>query len=465
MREFRIAHRGWGALGVTFAVVLLAACTGAASPEPSRIFEVAYVSPPDGFVLADQPSEIQFVFTRKVDPGSVSDRSIRLVAEDGTEVRGKRSVSILTPSTVNFMPVEELERGTPYIAVASTDVRDAYGQRLQAPYTSALVLSSPRSGNPGSGAAGSNPTLCPDPVGRTVYFATDSVLMAVDTENGSEPYVPNVLIPSSRLHDCQRWYLEWIVTGITTPNGEPARGLRARSESGERVTLMEPDENRTTDTSDYPLRWAKDDSFVSLIALDWSGADVSSHIVRIPVAWNDGRPEADPLGEEKFVPSSTLGPADSAIHVFDWSPSGMKIVYSRILASTGESDIYLHDVETRSSKFLSEGDWPAWSSSGPDELAPIAFSDYEGFDPGLHTIYCDGSSRTRITPYWSSTGGNMRRDSPVWSPEGGRIAMTRTEGDLAVGGTRTWAIEIYFLATESFKEISEDPVDFLVAWR
>ncbi|MHC4848537.1 MAG: TolB family protein [Planctomycetota bacterium] len=436
MREFRIAHRGWGALGVTLAVVLLAACTGAASPEPSRIFEVAYVSPPDGFVLADQPSEIQFIFTRKVDPGSVSDRSIRLVAEDGTEVRGKRSVSILTPS-----------------------------KRLQAPYTSALVLSSPRSGNPGSGAAGSNPTLCPDPVGRTVYFATNSVLKAVDTENGSEPYVPNVLIPSSRLHDCQRWYLEWIVTGLTTPNGEPARGLRARSESGERVTLMEPDENRTTDTSDFPLRWAKDDSFVSLIALDWSGADVSSHIVRIPVAWTDGRPEADPLGEEKFVPSSTLGPADSTIHVFDWSPSGTKIVYSRILASTGESDIYLHDVENRSSKFLVDGDWPAWSSSGPDELAPIVFSDYEGFDPGLYTIYSDGSARTRITPYWSSTGGNMRHGSPVWSPGGDRIAMTRTEGNLAVGGTRTWAIEIYFLATESFQEISEDPVDFLVAWR
>ncbi|MHC4937821.1 MAG: Ig-like domain-containing protein [Planctomycetota bacterium] len=462
MREVRIACRGWGAVGL---ILLAVGCTGAETGSAARMFEVAYVSPPDGFVLEEQPAAIQFHFTRPIDPASVSDRSIRLVCEDGMEVRGERKVTLLTPATVTFEPAEPLHRGKEYFAVASTDIRDATGRPLAAPYSSVLTLASPRSGTPSPGPVGGSPGGCAEPVGRTVFGARNGRLGAVDSLNGSEPFVPAALAPSTRLHDCRRWYLEWAASSLTTPDGEPALGIRARSSEGQVVNLLPANANRGMDANDFPVRWGANDSFFSFIAIDWAGGTATSYIVRIPLSWEDGEPAADLAGEKRLAPSSVLGPGDSAIHVFDWSPSGDHVVFSRWLAVNKRYDIYVHEVASAATSLLVTGDWPAWSPVGPDDAAPIVYTDYVGNYPGVYTIGLDGSDKTRVSPTFSPTGGNFTRESPVWSADGLRLAVTRTEHDLAPGATRTWAVEVMHLGLETIEEISGERFDFLLGWR
>ncbi|MHC4955446.1 MAG: Ig-like domain-containing protein [Planctomycetota bacterium] len=472
MREFRVALRNWAGFAAMLAIVGLVGCgSGEAFDASSRVFEVTHVSPPDETVLGVQPSVIRFVFSREVDTASVNDRSIRLVSEDEVEIDGERSVHPRTPTTVEFKPRDDLLRGVRYFAIASTEVRDAGGQPLESAHISQLALLSPTRKLPESGPRGQGPVVCPNPVGRTVYYVNGTSsgiqILAVDSETGQKLPDGHGGGPSYRLHDCQRWFLAGLRTGVTMPTGLEQRGVRVVSEAGETVVLFSPEKNQTVVPSAFPVRWAKDDSFFSFLMAEWGSTNATAYIVRIPVVWLDGRPVAQLTKEERFVPSTAYKDGTAEVHLFDWSPSGNQVVYSidASMPNAFRRHLYIYDVLSDTKKFLTVGDEPQWRAFGPDDKAPIAYEDHMEKSPGVYTIYPDGTGEALVTPKWSPSGGNHRRESPQWSPDGTRLAISRTEQDMKAGQQRTWSVEILDLETLTLEEISTKPHNFLLGWR
>jgi hypothetical protein len=295
----------------------------------------------------------------------------------------------------------------------------------------------------------------------------------VDAVDGTEFPPQERGAPSHRLHDCERWFARWIRnTGIKTPSGEESNGIRVQTATGPPVTLVAPNANRLIIYWDFPVRWAKDDSFLSFLAIDWIGGTPKSRLIRVPIEWQEGQPVAL-QEEERFLeadPRSTLSPKGSPqsnTHLFDWSPSGDQVVYA-IRESDGRTRLYIYDTVLDTNRYLTMGDWPAWSSRGSDVTAPIAFEDGQLKGPGVFTIHPDGTKETLVTPPWTKTPGQQWRFSPKWSPDGTRLALTRTEMDLAYQQQRTWSVEVLDLASRDLVELTRhahNAKEFLAGWR
>ena len=453
---------------LSIATLTLTACgAGSVGALGEPEFRVMYVAPADGSVLPAQPSSIRVVLTRPFDPASVHIRSVRLIAPSGHELRGKRSVRSLTPTTIMFEPQETLELGLTYFVVVTQELLDVNGEQLRETYSSALTVHAPRGSvpTPAGPSGGSIPNFCPPGDGRTLYTAVPLAAAAIDTENGQAGDPIRIGMPSHRLHGltCRRWILHWdTADGITTPSGEKATSISAWSDAGERVRLTLPDRNRTVASGEFPLRWAKDDSFFSFVSIDFDSGQPVSWIVRIPIRWENGKPVAQTEQEERFVRSSVNGPRDSEIHLFDWSPSGNLVVYEGPV-----NHLYLYNVESDTKTYLGLGDYPRFSPAGSDITARIAFglntSAIESAR-GAYTMAADGSQLTQVTPplhpatyYW---------EEPVWSPDGTRLAVKRRK---RISGP-AWnhivtGLEIVDLAQGTHAELKQGSFGLMLGWR
>ena len=116
----------------TAVALLLVSCGGGGSSpgDPPVEFAVSQTSPPaDAFDVA-QRADIRIFFSRPVDAATLTDESLRVVAPGNREIRGQRSVSRLSPTTVTFRPLESYLEGTIHTVFVTTAVRDTSGKPL-----------------------------------------------------------------------------------------------------------------------------------------------------------------------------------------------------------------------------------------------------------------------------------------------------------------------------------------------
>lgn len=110
-----------------------------------------------------------------------------------------------------------------------------------------------------------------------------------------------------------------------------------------------------------------------------------------------------------------------------WSPDGARIVTRRVLAASGDNEVFLLDADGSNPRNLtndptSYDGWPVWSPDG----RRIAFSSGPpGRSPHrLQLIDADGTNRIALTDA-SVPGGFVYDTQPSFSPDGKRLAFTR----------------------------------------
>jgi Tol biopolymer transport system component len=134
-----------------------------------------------------------------------------------------------------------------------------------------------------------------------------------------------------------------------------------------------------------------------------------------------------------------------------WSPDGREIAFHSSRA--GSLDLYVLDVETRTSRQLTSGHGrdlhATWS---PDGVSLAFASDRDG-NLEIYTVRSDGTGVMRIT---DSPGDDML---PAWSPGGDRIAFV---------SSRDGNYEIYLMRPDGsdLRRLTDNPGDDMYpAWR
>jgi Tol biopolymer transport system component len=141
---------------------------------------------------------------------------------------------------------------------------------------------------------------------------------------------------------------------------------------------------------------------------------------RLPVSSDTGHATGEP---EKVVASSREDSRGS------WSPDGRFIAFNSDRAGT--MNIWVHDLETKASRRLTEGaggDYqPSWS---PDGRRLVFFSSREG-RPGLYLVDVEGGAMTSLS------SGDAIDVNPFFSPDGRHIAF-QSDRD---GRLEVWVME------------------------
>jgi hypothetical protein len=221
------------------------------------------------------------------------------------------------------------------------------------------------------------------------------------------------LVPSHQLHGGQRWLLAILPTETEDPDtGEMREELFAVTEDGQAVQLT--DDANLFLAGSWSLRWAKDDSFFSYVAADRGTWDESLFVV--DVDWSSGTPV---IGSPRKVFDSGSYSGDPqlpALGAYDWSPSGLEMVYNDI------RDWDRHEV--RVARFLADGAvetrhlgyglYPTWSPDGNW----IAYGSQVG--GAIWKIQPDGSGAVQL----STIKSGQQHTDQVWSPDSQHLAFT-----------------------------------------
>lgn len=126
-----------------FSVLLAAALSLAAScgggggggSTPTLDFQVNAVTPPDRAEGVGVSAEVTVFFNRAVDPATVTDASVRVVAESGDVIFGSREFSAITPGLVRFHPIQPYFPFAVHRVLVTQEVRDRDGRPLDRDYT------------------------------------------------------------------------------------------------------------------------------------------------------------------------------------------------------------------------------------------------------------------------------------------------------------------------------------------
>jgi hypothetical protein len=286
--------------------------------------------------------------------------------------------------------------------------------------TAALTLGGSAFAQKKPGGGGGEPT--PVPPG-TIHFAQSTTIsgyyadMTMKADGSGKAQIGiseqgKWLEPSHQLHGGQRWFLAILPTETEDPvTGGMREELFAVTENGQAVQV--------TDHPDWSLawaggalRWAKDDSFLSYVALGTS--DESLFVA--DVDWTSGTPVIGAPRKVLDSGSNSGDPQLPALGAYDWSPSGVEMVYN---------DIRNWDRhEVRIARFLADGAvetrhvgyglYPTWSPDGNW----IAYgSQVEG---AIWKIRPNGSGAVQLSTLQS---GQQHTDQ-VWSPDSQHLAFT-----------------------------------------
>ena len=110
-----------------------------------------------------------------------------------------------------------------------------------------------------------------------------------------------------------------------------------------------------------------------------------------------------------------------------WSPDGSSIVTRRVLAATGDNEVFVLDADGSRPRNLSNDPesydgWPVWS---PDGRHVVFSAGPPGRSPHrLWLASADGAGRTALTGPWGP-GGFVYDTQPCFSPDGRRLVFTR----------------------------------------
>lgn len=242
----------------------------------------------------------------------------------------------------------------------------------------------------------------------TIYFVFEGRTWTMNGDGKNRVTLPAEVHgdPSHALHGDKRWFLQ-------VQNGEL---VAIRDDGGsQQVQLTPSGDGVTVRTINYGItiggRWAKNDSFVSYIGIDGAG---NQAIYRLDIAWSTGSPQAAaaPLAA---VSGSDLG--GKTPFLFDWSPSGTKIVFE---LREGNSNRTLHtkDLSTSLTSFLANGSDPNWSPNG----SKIVLQE-PAVHPGIQTINPDGTGLKTILA--SKAGRNYTvLGLPRWAPSSQHVVFS-----------------------------------------
>lgn len=119
------------------AAVALASCGGGGSggPAPAVVeFQVTQVTPFNQSDDVPLTAEINVIFSKEVDPGSLNPDSLQVVAESGDAIAGDRLVAPLNRGVVRFLPKANYFPFARHTIRVTPDVRDAQGNPLDRTY-------------------------------------------------------------------------------------------------------------------------------------------------------------------------------------------------------------------------------------------------------------------------------------------------------------------------------------------
>jgi hypothetical protein len=316
-------------------------------------------------------------------------------------------------------------------------------------------------------AGGKKPPGGDDPStgGGMIYFSYAGQVCTMNSDGSAKTPLPigasghhEMIEPSRQLHDGQRWFLqmrELDPSAGTYPDGGPLLELFAISEDGLTTvqltsddpgdgSVLEPLHTSTWRTAmpGAKPRWTFDDTKVSWTARLWIYDELSGDwyvdqdgagIYSLDITFVDGAPVPPPAGPVLLVEAELVhveGAWYPELGMHDWSPDGTCIVYDHWNSGFHSSPIYIVDLSTGASQYLTEGYDPQWSPDG----AAIAFvSKYFGFpEGGVETINIDGSDRKIV---FADTEHRMKGPQsqwhylPSWSPTGSHLSCYRQTFD------------------------------------
>jgi hypothetical protein len=116
---------------------LTASCgggSGGGGPAPVVVFQVAQVTPADQSSNVPLSAEVDVVFSGPVDPATVNDSNLRVVAETGDVIFGSRKFNPLSPGIIRFVPIQPYFPFAVHRIEVFRDVKDTEGRSLDKDY-------------------------------------------------------------------------------------------------------------------------------------------------------------------------------------------------------------------------------------------------------------------------------------------------------------------------------------------
>lgn len=247
----------------------------------------------------------------------------------------------------------------------------------------------------------------------TIYFRRTTLWTMDANGNNQEEILPYFPAPAEPSYlDTPRWFLTVTETDGTYPSGWPHHEVAAVDENGAGVfTFSEPAFQPSNSVGS--VRWAQDDSSVSVIGLRWDLAteeviDAGIYVWEVDSA--NGTLTNGTLVVESGVIETEWGPFPN-IYSHDWKADGTAVVYN------GGDGVFVEDLVTGEvTMLLADGGAPAWSA---DDW--IAFESYDGGFYRVEAIYVDGSGRKTLAEIKWSANGISFVGAPSWSPDGSHL--------------------------------------------
>ena len=285
-------------------------------------------------------------------------------------------------------------------------------------------------GKPGGGGGGTG--------GGTIYFAVQGTgtwsVWSMASDGSGKTQLPVAAVygrlqaPSHQLHGERRWFVVRQDVGGTDPDGRPHAELFAVRDDGGASAQLTADPDVAVTTSS----WAKDDSFLSYAAVDFSvpGAP-TSELLRVGLSF-DGAGTPAPAGAPVSIVElpGVLGTVGSGQYVspliagHDWAPTGGQVVWQDISSGGFELagwTLHLTTVGGGTTTLATGGDSPQWSNDG----VSIVFESTSGID----TISASGANRTTIVKRGAGSP-SVYFELPEWSPTGTHVAYERIDKTL-----------------------------------
>jgi len=286
----------------------------------------------------------------------------------------------------------------------------------------------------------------------TIYFLVGSAVQtmwSMASDGSAKTQLPAGVSgdPSSMLHGGHRWFLRPLATSGTNPDGTAHTEMFAlRDDGGASVQLTSAASLEFARCSANPYwttiggsaRWAKDDSFVSVAAVDWTGgaSAPTSALFVVSLAFDGGGTPAASTGPVA-VPGVATNYADGgyirqpAIDQHDWSPDGASVAWTeRDSRAGGTCTARVTSVGSGAGRTVATGRVvSSWSSTG---TLLLWASDYSV----IESVAAAGGTRTTLVALVKhhELNGNVVDNlwSAAWSPTGSHFVYVGQDNNYNV---------------------------------